>query len=177
MTVFQYLFVLLWAAVTPYALWRGGLVERLVALIFLFGGLLSGWIVARHERWFAQPELGLLLIDTLMLVLLVGIAMRTTRYWAVPMASMQMAIDLAHFADAFGSGIVPRGYYVTATGWSYPMLALLAAGTWFHRLRLARYGWDPDWVWQLPQAYRRGAAAIDVARFIDLDRDRSSPRD
>jgi len=41
--------------------------------------------------------------------------------------------------------LLPQAYFVIAAIWAYPMLIVLAIGTYRHQQRLQRYGVDRSW--------------------------------
>lgn len=158
MTPFQ-LFFCGWLAVAClYAFLLGGTPERIVAGIFVVGAVLSRQVEVSRVRPFHSLEIGILHVDLAMFGLFIGLALLTTRFWPMAMASLQGTQVLGHFAHLIDHGTLPRAYFALAVLWSLPMLMLLAIGTWRHRRRRNRYGRDYSWAWQLPEAYHNGAS-------------------
>lgn len=159
------LFGLLWIGACGYALVRGGAPERIVALCFLAGALLSplAQLIGRTAATaFSHLEVGVLLIDTTILGLILWVALFSARYWVMAMASMQAAIPIAHIANVIAPAAVPRVYFAMAVTLAFPQLVLLAVATWRHQARLTRYGIDYAWAGDLPERYRAGAP-VDAA--------------
>jgi len=52
---------------------------------------------------------------------------------------------LGHLARWAGPDAIPWAYAVVLTIWSYPILAIIAIGTFNHQRRLKRLGTDPSW--------------------------------
>lgn len=110
-------------AVCALAIWRGRDDERLAA-----GGFLAAWsltlVVFRSGDYGTQWPI--LVIDTALLALLIGISLRTNRYWPLPVAALQLlavAVPLAKAADASVSG---WAFITAALGFQY--LALFGIG-------------------------------------------------
>lgn len=151
----QILFLVLLAAVCAYACVRGGPPERLVATAFLVAALLTALLQAVYR----SIEIGILLVDAGLLALMLAIALASTRFWPLLMTSLQGSEVLGHFAKLLAPETVPEAYFAVVAFWGFPMLALLAWGTWRHRRRLRRYGIDHDWACRLPVSYREGYPA------------------
>jgi len=113
---------------------------------------------------YSAIEVGIALTDLTLFLVIVGIALVSTRFWPIVMASMMGCGLFGHLTKPLGPDILPRAYYIAVAFWSYPELILLAAATWRHRVRFARYGVDYAWVWQLPRRYRNGWSVDELAR-------------
>jgi hypothetical protein len=152
----QIVFLALWAVACGYAAVRGGAPERIVAgalvLAVIATWLSASSVAAPYTRIIA----GIALTDLILFGLLVAIALVSTRFWPMLMASMQGCGLLGHLTRPLGPHILPQAYFATVAFWSFPIVILLAVATWRHRIRLARYGVDYAWVRQLPTRYRRG---------------------
>lgn len=158
MTPFQLFFSGLLAATCVYACLRGGAPERIVALSFAVGAIASRQAEVSKSTPFRSLEIGIFHIDLAMFGIFVGLALFSARFWPMAMASFQGTQVIGHFARILDHGTLPSAYYVLVVLWSFPMLVLLAFGTWRHRKRRMRYGQDHSWSWQLPKSYRDGAA-------------------
>jgi len=166
-TIHQIIFFVLWFIACSYAALRGGAPERFAAaaqfiavlLTVMFGHLRS----STHGAW-SGIEYGVALTDLSLFVAMVAIAVTSTRFWPILQASMLGCELLGHFAKPLGPDILPRAYYMTVAFWGYPIIILLAIGTWRHRGRLRRYGVDYAWVWSLPRRYRDGWSVNELAR-------------
>lgn len=156
MALHQLLFLILLAAACAYACARGGPPERLVAIAFVIAPLLTALLQVGPYR---SIQLGIMTVDVGLLGLMLAIALASTRFWPLLMTSLQGSEVLGHVARLLAPDTVPEAYYAVVAFWSFPMVALLAWGTWRHRLRLRRYGIDYNWTYQLPLSYRKGCAA------------------
>jgi hypothetical protein len=119
-----------------YALLRGRKYERLTALVCLLASVVS--VLARspvHQRY-VGVEAGDLVVDTAVLFAFVAIALRSDRFWPLWVAGLQLTMNLSHFLKALDSDLIPQAYAVAERFWSYPILLILAVGTWRgHRRR------------------------------------------
>ena len=52
---------------------------------------------------------------------------------------------VGHLAMLLHPRVIPWAYAVVLSIWSYPILLLMAAGTYAHQRRLIRNGADPSW--------------------------------
>lgn len=138
------LFIGLWFGVCAYALWRGAQPERLVALIFLILGPLSGVAHSLGYQW-RGIDLGVFGLDALMLLLLLAIAFRANRYWPIGIAAMQVLQVVGHLLKLADPGMLPMLYWLSSVVWAYPMLVLLLLGTIRHRNRVKRLGPEASW--------------------------------
>ena len=151
----QLVFAILWLAACGYAIVRGGTPERITAAAFLVAAPLTSATV-HWAALYQAVELGVFGIDSALLLVIVGVAMASTRFWPMLMASLQGSEVLGHVAKLVAPDTVPAAYYVVVAFWAFPMVVLLGWATWRHRRRLREYGVDYDWTTQLPQSYRQG---------------------
>lgn len=164
----QYVFIALWLASTGYALARGGGPERVVAVAQFLAGLTTP-LTTHWEppgRHYGSVEIGVFSVDAALFAVVTLVALLSARFWPIPQASMIGCDLLGHFAKHLAPDILPNAYYMIVAVWGYPTVILLMVGTWRHRTRLARYGTDPDWLWQLPRRYGKGwsTEAVSSAR-------------
>lgn len=125
-----YFFLTLLLLTCGYALWRGRSDERTVALVCLLGTLATRFAVSPLSVRYTGLEFGLLGIDMLMLAAFVAIALRSQRFWPLWVAGLQLTNSMAHLMKAIDLDLVPVAYRAAAVFWSYPILIILAIGTW-----------------------------------------------
>ncbi len=134
-----------WAAlllICGFAMIRGQRDERLAASVCLLATLATRFAISPLQERYGGVEIGLLLIDMLVLAAFVAIALRSERFWPLWIAGLQLTGSMAHLLKAVDWDLMPRAYAAAAVFWSYPILLVLAIGTWrAHR----------------PPDYRRGA--------------------
>jgi hypothetical protein len=148
-----------------YVAFRGGAPERIVAATMVLA-LASTLTFARFrvQGAYSAIEVGIALTDLTLFLVIATIAMFSTRFWPILMASMIGCGLFGHLTKPLGPDILPRAYYIAVALWTYPELLLLAVAAWRHQARLARYGVDYAWVWDLPQRYRNGWSIDELAR-------------
>jgi hypothetical protein len=126
-----------------YALLRGGLPERIAALMMVLAFVLSE-ALSSHTQ-FHHFETGVFLVDLAFFAALYLLSLRTTRYWPLWMCAMQGLEVLAHLIILVSPEESPA-YAIMVQFWAYPMQTLLIVATWRHRRRVKLYGADPAWV-------------------------------
>jgi hypothetical protein len=80
-----------------------------------------------------------------MLVALFALALSAERLWPLWVTALQLIGTAGHAAELASPEVIREAYAFVMAFWSYPMLALLAFGTWNHQRRLARFGVDKSW--------------------------------
>lgn len=140
-----YVFNLLQALVCLYALTLGGWPERATAVILLFASVATIILPFDPMTSFRRVETLELIIDLALMIGLMAIALLANRFWPLWLASLHLLAVAIHGVKGFDSGLVPWMYAAAGGKLAYPMLFLLAMGVLRHRIRLARYGTDPDW--------------------------------
>lgn len=128
-----------------YALLRGGGPERIGAGIFIAATVLTAVAASSSRPGFQSMEVGILLVDTMMFVAFLMLAVRSGRFWPLWMTGLQAVQVAGHAARLVDPEMIPWAYAVAQGFWSYPMMAILALGTWRHQGRLQKSGADNSW--------------------------------
>jgi hypothetical protein len=126
----KYIFITLLVITCGYALWRGRKYEQLSALVFLSATVAT--VLARstgQERYIAL-ERSDLIIDSLVLLAMVAIALRSDRFWPLWIAGLQLTISMSHLLKALRPDLLPLAYAAAERFWSYPTLIILFIGAW-----------------------------------------------
>jgi hypothetical protein len=90
---------------------------------------------------YQRVETGLLLVDLAVLASFVFIALRSRRFWPLWVAGLQLTTSMAHLMKAIDETLLPIAYGAAIALWSYPILIILAIGTWRgHRRMRAEQG-------------------------------------
>lgn len=131
-----YIFIPLLLAVSLYAWWRGGSDERFVALACMLGTVATLLVVTPLRHRYANLEGGLLLVDLAVLAGFVTVALRSKRFWPLWVAGLQLTTSLGHILKGVDPDLVPRAYGAALQFWSYPILIILAVGTFRTHQRL-----------------------------------------
>lgn len=139
-------FLIFFVLVVVYSAWAGGGPERVTTAAFVLGlaGTVSGGFMQVSGQFRIVP-VHLLIVDVVLLMALCVIAIRANRWWPIPAAGCQLVAVLVHAGKLMQPDMIPNGYAFLVTIWSWPMVALLALGTWAHRRRLAEGIIVADW--------------------------------
>ena len=113
-----------------YALWRGRRDEKVVALACLAASIATPLVVAPLRASFSNVEFGVLLVDLATLSAFIIIALQSKRFWPLWVAGLQLTTSMAHLLKAVELDLMPQAYSAAARFWSYPILLILAVGTW-----------------------------------------------
>ncbi len=68
--------------------------------------------------------------DVLLLALLVGIALRSAKFWPLAAAAFQLLATLTHVAKMVDPKVHQWAYLTAIVIWTYALIATLAVGTW-----------------------------------------------
>jgi hypothetical protein len=138
-------FYVLLLACCGYALLRGGGPERIGASFYAVGTGLT--ILARGEAAirYGSLEVGPLIVDLAALISFLVLALYARRFWPLWMTAFQAIGTAGHLAKLADPEMIRWAYAFLLGIWSYPMLLLLALGTWRHQQRLKHFGSDPAW--------------------------------
>jgi hypothetical protein len=132
----QYIFRALLVLSCGYALWRGRRDERIVGLICIGATLATRLAVSPISVRYSGVELGLLAIDVAVLIGFVAVALRSDRFWPLWVAGLQLTTSTAHLMKAIDEHLLPIAYGAAIALWSYPILIILAIGTWRSHRRM-----------------------------------------
>jgi len=123
-------------AVCLYAWFRGGRDERLVAATCLAGTAATMLVISPLRHRYSGVEAGLMLVDLAVLAGFIAVALRSKRFWPLWVAGLQLTTSLGHILKGLDQDLVPRAYGAALQFWSYPILLLLAVGTFRANRRL-----------------------------------------
>jgi len=111
--------------------------ERIGAALCLGGSaltLISHFLVRVDYIGIAQWDMA---IDFAVLAGFVAIALRSDRFWPLWIAGFQLTSSVAHLLKAVDETLIPFAYAAAERFWSYPILLILAAGSWRQYRRTA----------------------------------------
>lgn len=130
-------FRLLLAVVALYAFLRGSRDERIVCAVLVVG------VIATHLAWspvhsrFSGLETGVFLVDLAVLGGFTWVALSSNRFWPLWIAGLQLTTILGHILKAVDTGLFSRAYGASLMFWAYPIVLILAVGTWrSHKRRM-----------------------------------------
>ena len=130
------IFYILLFSICAYAFWFGGRDERLVAGMCIVGTFATVALVSPLEHRYAGIEVGVLAVDFAMFLGFVAVAMKTRRFWPLWIAGLQLTTTFGHLLKGINFDLLPQAYGAALIFWSYPILIILAIGTWRSRRRL-----------------------------------------
>ena len=125
-------------AVCIYAWLRGGSDERAVAATCLAGTLATMLVISPLRQRYAGVEEGLMLVDLGVLAGFITVALRSKRFWPLWVAGLQLTTSLGHILKGVDQDLLPKAYGAALQFWSYPILLILAIGTYRAQQRLRR---------------------------------------
>jgi nicotinamide riboside transporter PnuC len=132
------LFRVLLVLVALYALLRGKRDERQVGLIFVIGVIATELVLPPARERFASVETRLMVVDLAVFAGFLWVALRSERFWPLWMAGLQLTAILGHVLKAIDVELFARAYAAALVFWAYPMLLILAVGTWRNERRTRR---------------------------------------
>ena len=132
------LFRVLLVLVALYALLRGKRDERQVGLIFVIGVIATELVLPPARERFASVETRLMFVDLAVFVGFLWVALRSERFWPLWMAGLQLTAILGHVLKAIDVELFARADAAALVFWAYPMLLVLAIGTWRNQRRTRR---------------------------------------
>jgi hypothetical protein len=142
-------FLILFLGSMSYALWRGGAPERTAAAVLLAGVVLTGIAQVHDAHRYATVQWGVAMADLLTLAGFLAVALLSTRYWPMWLAALQIIQLCSDFAKLL-PGVVELTYAIASSLIGYPLALIIAVATVRHRMRTARFGFQPSWRHQLP---------------------------
>lgn len=138
-------FVALFVSAIIFAFWKGGAPERCVAVAFWIASLLTLTVAPTIERRFRTVEVGILIVDLLLLVVLLWVALFANQRWTLVAASLQIMIIMGHSAKAVYPDLPRSVYNVVTEFWPFLQLTVLVIGAEAHRRRKKREGYVRSW--------------------------------
>lgn len=134
------LYISLLALSCGYAFVRGGRYERLVAAVCLLGTVATVAVNSPLNRMYVHVEGGALAVDIAVLIAFIVVALQSDRFWPLWVAGLQLTTSVAHFLKAMDPHLIPQAYGLAVRFWSYPILIILAVGSWraHHRMKANR---------------------------------------
>lgn len=119
------IFLVLLLSAVAFVIVRGGRDERAIAIALVVAALVTAanyWVMG-HTFGTVQPIL--VVSEGLVLVLCLVIAMRTERWWPLPVAAFQLGTFLSLLTPLFGQNLVSYALGVTQGLWAYLQLLTL----------------------------------------------------
>lgn len=124
------IFYSLLAAVNVLAWRKGRQDERLAAATCVVGTLLTVAVSEEITRRFGDFNLAAFVIDLVILLVFLGIALRSTRFWPMWVAGLQLVTTTVHLIRLFNQELLGFVFGTALAFWSYPILLLIGIGAW-----------------------------------------------
>jgi hypothetical protein len=141
------LYYLLLATVVGLSVWRGREDERLAAGTCVLGSVLTILTKDDVAVRFSDFDTAAFLVDCLVLVSFVWIALRSSRFWPMWVAGLQLTATSVHLLKLLDPDLMRFVFGAALAFWSYPILLFIGIGAWCttlveqwraqHRLRQA----------------------------------------
>jgi hypothetical protein len=123
-------FRILLALVALYAFTRGKRDERRVGIILVLGVIATHLAISPlHER-FEGVETHVMAVDLVVLAGFVWVAIQSERFWPLWIAGLQLTTMFGHVLKALDTELVSQAYGAALVFWGYPIVLILAIGTW-----------------------------------------------
>lgn len=139
------LFRILLALVSLYALLCGKRDERLVSLILVAGVIATEFALPPVRLRFQGVETTLFLVDAAVFLGFLWVALRSDRFWPLWVAGLQLTSILGHAMKAVDTELFSRAYAAALVFWFYPMLLVIAIGTWRNARRTRNEAGTAAW--------------------------------
>lgn len=130
------LFRVLLALVALYAFLRGRRDERQVSLMLVVGVLATHLVISPLHGRFASFETPVFLVDVAVFFGFLWVALRSERFWPLWIAGLQLTTLFGHVMKLVDAGLFSWAYGAALAFWGYPIVLILAVGTWRGRRRM-----------------------------------------
>lgn len=121
-----------------YAMWRGNRDARLVAMACCLATLATHFAIAPLRERYSSVEVGVLIVDSMTLLIFVLVALRSDRFWPLWVAGLQLTTAIGHLLKGVNIELLPHAYGAALRFWSYPILIILAVGVYRHHRRASQ---------------------------------------
>lgn len=119
----------IWAAAlvtaAGLALWRGGRLERLFALMMLAAWLATVGVM--NPARLVDPQWGIFAVDLALLAAMVWLSLASRKVWILPATAFQLLTVVTHIAILADPGVRVRAYLAGLAIWGWMVLACLLA--------------------------------------------------
>lgn len=137
-------FRILLAVVAAYVLLRGRRDEREAGLVLVLGVIATHLVISPLKTRFASVETHVFAVDLIVFMGFLWVALRSERFWPLWIAGLQLTAIMGHVLKAVDIHLFSKAYAAAMVFWSYPIVLILAIGTWrSHRRQLSDKGPTP----------------------------------
>lgn len=134
------LFRILLLLVAVYAFVRGSRDERQVGIVLVAGVIATTLALSPIGNRYHGLETTVMLVDIAVFAGFLWVALRSERFWPLWIAGLQLTTIIGHLLKAGDAQLFARAYGAALSFWGYPIVLILAIGTWrgTQRARRAR---------------------------------------
>lgn len=129
-------FRVLLAFVALYAFWFGRRDERIVGVILVVGVIASHYALSPLHSRFAGLETPVMAVDALVFLGFLWVALISERFWPLWIAGLQLTTMIGHLLKVADASMFPKAYGAALFFWAYPIVIILAVGTWRSHRRM-----------------------------------------
>ena len=134
----RYIFWTVLIAICAYAFVRGRGDERFAAGVCLVASIATRFVIPPVAERYRTIDEGLVAIDLFVLAAFIALALRSKRFWPLWIAGLQLTTSIGHLLKGVDQDLLPRAYGAALQFWSYPILLILAVGTYRRHQRVRR---------------------------------------
>jgi hypothetical protein len=124
------IFHLVLALTCGYAFLSGRRDERLVAATCVIATIATRLAISPLHDRYSGVEIGVFAVDVGTFLAFTWVALKSERFWPLWVAGLQLTTGLAHILKVMETDLFPIAYAAAGRLWSYPILLILAVGTW-----------------------------------------------
>ena len=112
------------------AFWLGRRDERIVGITLVLGVIATHLVISPVAHRYSGVETPVMLVDVAVFLGFLWVALKSERFWPLWIAGLQLTTILGHLMKFIASDLVNRAYGAALVFWSYPIVLILAIGTW-----------------------------------------------
>lgn len=124
------LFRILLLLVALYALVRGTRDERQVCVVLVVGVIATTLALHPVAHRYSGLEISVMVIDVAVFAGFLAVALRSERFWPLWVAGLQLTTIIGHVLKVIDVHLFARAYGAALSFWGYPIVLILAVGTW-----------------------------------------------
>jgi hypothetical protein len=132
------LYYLLLFGACGYALRRGKVDARIVAVAFFVGNFATIALRSRLHGGYSSLEPGIFAVDVACFFAFTYAALISDRFWPLWVSGLQLTTSFGHVLKVLHTDMLPLAYAAALRFWGYPILIILALGVWRSQRRFTR---------------------------------------